>query len=159
MDTQAAETTAQQTPPTTLATVPTAQTGQRFAIASWIGQIVIAVILGQTLFFKFTDAPETRVIFENLGGRPAAIASGLFELLVVVLILIPRTAVFGALGGVLMMLGAIGSHLVVIGIAVPTPDGMGDDGGLLFAMAIVVLLMSAMVATLRREDALRLLGR
>jgi uncharacterized membrane protein YphA (DoxX/SURF4 family) len=139
--------------------VPTIQTGKPFLIASWVGQIVTAVILGQTLFFKFTDAPETRVIFENLGGRPAAIASGVFELIVVVLILIPRTAVFGALGAVLMMLGAIGSHLAVIGIAVPTPDGTGDDGGVLFGMAIVVLLMSTMVAMLRREDVLKLLRR
>lgn len=139
--------------------LPTTHSGKPWLIASWVGQLVSAVILAQTLFFKFTDAPETRVIFENLGGRPAAIASGVFELIVVVLILIPRTAVFGAIGGALMMLGAIGSHLAVIGIAVPTPDGTADDGGLLFGMAIVVLLMSLMVATLRRQDALRLLNR
>jgi len=135
------------------------RTRKPLLIASWIGQIIVAVILGQTLFFKFINAPETRVIFEDLGGRPAAIASGVFELIVVVLILVPRTAVFGALGAMLLMLGAIGSHLAVIGIAVPTPDGAGDDGGLLFGMATVVFLMAAMVAVLRRHDALRVLGR
>lgn len=138
---------------------PTIQRGKPFLIASWVGQLVIAVILGQTLFFKFTNAPETQVIFADLGGRPAAIASGIFELIVVVLVLIPRTAAFGAIGGVLMMLGAIASHLAVIGIAVPTPDGTGDDGGTLFGMAIVVLLMSAMVAVLRRGTILGLLKR
>lgn len=138
--------------------LPTVASGKPFVIASWIGQVIVAIILAQTLFFKFTNAPETRVIFEDLGGRPAAIASGVFELIVVVLILIPRTAFFGALGGVLMMLGAIGSHLAILGIAIPTPDG-GDDGGLLFGMAVVVLLMSAMVAVLRRESVLRLLRR
>jgi len=139
--------------------MPSVRTGKPFLIASWIGQVVVAVILGQTLFFKFTNAPETRVIFENLGGRPAALASAVFELIVVVLILIPRTAVFGAVGGVLIMLGAIGSHLAVIGIAVPTPDGTGDDGGTLFGMAIVVLLMSLMVAFLRRHTLLRAIGK
>ena len=139
--------------------MPTVQSGKPFVIASWIGQVVVAVILAQTLFFKFTNAPETQVIFEDLGGRPAAIASGVFELIVAILILIPRTAAFGAIGGVLMMLGAIASHLAVIGIAVPTPDGTGDDGGTLFGMAIVVLLMSAMVAVLRRRTILGLIKR
>ncbi len=136
--------------------LPTVASGTPFRIASWIGQIIVALILGQTLFFKFTNAPETQVIFEDLGGRPAAIASGVFELIVVVLVLIPRTAFFGALGGFLMMLGAIGSHLTILGIAIPAPDG-GDDGGLLFGMAVAVLLMSAMVALLRRDTAIRLL--
>lgn len=139
--------------------IPTVHSGKPFVIASWIGQVVVAAILAQTLFFKFTNAPETQVIFEDLGGRPASIASGVFELIVVILILIPRTAAFGAIGGVLMMLGAIASHLAVIGIAVPTPDGTGDDGGTLFGMAIVVLLMSAMVAVLRRGTILGLLKR
>ena len=139
--------------------LPTFESGKPFRIASWVGQVVTAVILGQTLFFKFTNAPETQVIFEDLGGRPAALASAVFELIIVVLILIPRTAAFGAVGGVLMMLGAIGSHLAVIGIAVPTPDGTGNDGGTLFIMAIIVLLMSAMVTVLRRRTLLRVIGK
>ncbi|MEQ8316205.1 MAG: hypothetical protein RIE77_10050 [Phycisphaerales bacterium] len=139
--------------------IPTIHSGKPFVIASWVGQLVVAGILAQTLFFKFTNAPETQVIFEDLGGRPAAIASGVFELVVVVLILIPRTAAFGAVGGALMMLGAIASHLAVIGIAVPTPDGTGDDGGTLFGMAVAVLLLSAMVAVLRRGTILGLLKR
>ena len=141
------------------AAAPSVRSGKPYLVASWIGQLVVAVILAQTLFFKFTNAPETRVIFEDLGGRPAALASGVFELIVVVLILIPRTAVFGAIGAALLMLGAIGSHLTVIGIAVPTPDGTGDDGGLLFGMALVVLLASLMVAFLRRHTVLGLLNR
>ncbi|MFI4916273.1 MAG: DoxX family protein [Phycisphaerales bacterium JB060] len=138
--------------------LPTVHSGKQCLVASWIGQIIVALILGQTLFFKFTNAPETQMIFEDLGGRPAAIASGVFEFIVVVLILIPRTAFLGALGGLLMMLGAIGSHLTILGIAIPTPDG-GDDGGLLFGMAVIVLLMSALVAVLRRRSAMRLIGR
>ena len=137
--------------------LPTIDSGKPFAIASWVGQIVTAVILGQTLFFKFTNHPQTQVIFQDLGGRPASLASAFAELFVVVLILVPKTAIFGTLGDVMIMLGAIASHIAVIGIAVPTPDGTGDDGGLLFGMAVVVLLMSAMVAALRRNAALGLL--
>ncbi len=137
--------------------LPTIHTAKPYLITSWVAQIIVAIVLAQTLFFKFTNAPETQVIFEKLGGRPAAIASGVFELIIVVLILIPKTAAWGALLGILMMLGAIGSHLAVIGIKVPNPDGTGDDGGLLFGMAIGVLLLSLMVAFLRRDAILGLI--
>lgn len=148
---------AEHTASTQASGLPTVHTGKPYAITSWVGQVIVAIVLAQTLFFKFTNAPETQVIFEKLGGRPAAIASGVLELIIVVLILIPKTAAWGALLGILMMIGAIGSHLAVIGIKVPTPDGTGDDGGMLFGMAIGVLLLSLMVAFLRRDTILGLL--
>jgi uncharacterized membrane protein YphA (DoxX/SURF4 family) len=139
--------------------LPTVHSGRAYTVASWVGQVIVAVILAQTLFFKFTNAPETQVIFEKLGGRPAAIGSGVMELVAVVLILVPRTAAWGALLAVGMMLGAIGSHLGVIGIKVPSPDGTSDDGGVLFGMALTVLAMALMVAFLRRRTVLGVLGR
>ena len=33
-------------------------------------RLVIAAILLQTLFFKFTGAPESKFIFETVGGEP-----------------------------------------------------------------------------------------
>jgi len=145
--------------PSSSASLPTVGSGRPYLVATWIGQVIVALILAQTLFFKFTNAPETQVIFENLGGRPAAIASGVFELFVVILILIPKTAAWGALLGAMMMVGAIGSHLAVIGIKVPAPDGNGDDGGMLFGMAIGVFLLSFLVAFLRRGAVLRLFAK
>lgn len=118
-------------------------------IASWILSVVAAAILVQTLFFKFTGAEESKWIFSQLGVEPwGRIAAALSELAAAVLLLVPRTRVFGALMSVGIMVGAIGSHLTVLGINVQ------DDGGLLFALALVVFGASAAVAWLHREDAL-----
>src|SRR5258706_6343173 len=40
------------------------------SIVSWLLQIVVAVILFQTLFFKFTGAEESKYIFNPLGLEP-----------------------------------------------------------------------------------------
>lgn len=118
--------------------------GRGATIASWVLQILAAAILGQTLFFKFTGAPEARHIFETLGVEPwGRYFTGAFELIAVVLLLIPRTAVFGSALAIALMLGAIGSHLGPLGIEVL------DDGGTLFGMAITTLLASVGVLVLR----------
>ena len=113
---------------------------------SWIAQIAAAVILLQTLFFKFTGAEESIYIFEKLGMEPfGRIGSGVAELIASVLLLIPGTAALGALLALGVMVGAIVSHLTVLGIEVQ------GDGGLLFAMACIVFVASATVAYLRRD--------
>ncbi len=120
---------------------------------SWVLQVVVAVILGQTLFFKFTAAPESVYIFETLGAEPwGRIGSGLVELLAVVLILAPWRPVYGALLALAVMAGAVCSHLTQLGIVVQ------DDGGTLFAMALVTLVSAATVVLLRRQE-LRAPGR
>jgi len=117
---------------------------------SWAAQIIAAVILGQTLFFKFTGAPESVYIFQQLGVEPwGRYATAVFELITVVLLLIPGTAGFGGLLAVALMLGAIGSHLTRLGIEVQ------GDGGLLFGMAIVTLIAGATVARIRRYQGKR----
>lgn len=131
--------------------------------STWAAQAVMALIYLQTLFFKFTYAPETQVIFKDLGGRLGASAAGMGELLTVVLLLIPRTAAWGALLSAAVMAAAIASHLLVIGIAVPAPDGAGTDGGALFAMAIFVSALTGFVLAMRyrqiTRDVNRLLNR
>jgi hypothetical protein len=117
------------------------------AIISWVLQIVAAVILGQTLFFKFTAAPESVYIFTKLGAEPwGRIGSGVAELIVAVLLLNPRTITFGAALSLGVISGAIVSHLTKLGIAVQ------DDGGLLFALALVTFACSAIVLVLRRRQ-------
>jgi hypothetical protein len=114
-------------------------------IVSWIAQLAAAVILGQTLFFKFSGAPESVQIFEQLGAEPwGRIGSGVMELVAVVLLLTPRLAALGGLLASGLMVGAIGSHLTRLGIEV------AGDGGTLFAMAWVVLISGTAVAYLRR---------
>ena len=114
---------------------------------SWSAQIVVAAILAQTLFFKFTAAPESVYIFTTLGLEPwGRIGSGIAELAATVLLLVPGRAAIGALVALGVILGALASHLGPLGIEVQ------GDGGLLFALACVVLVGSALVAWLRRRE-------
>lgn len=110
-------------------------------------RLVAAAILAQTLFFKFTGAPESVYIFTTLGLEPwGRIGSGIAELAAVILLLVPRTAALGALLGLGVMAGAIASHLTKLGIEVQ------GDGGLLFGLAGVVFAACATVLWLRRGD-------
>jgi hypothetical protein len=116
---------------------------------SWAAQIVVVLILAQTLFFKFTYAPETRFIFEERGGRAGATLIGLAELACVVLLLIPRCASVGALFSLGVIGGAIFTHLTALGIEVKNPDTGVGDGGLLFGLAVIVAMSSLVVLALR----------
>ena len=118
-----------------------------FAIASWILRGVAAVILLQTLFFKFTGAKESIYIFSILGLEPwGRIGSGVLELVAVLLLLYPKTPAIGAVLAVGLMLGAVGSHLTKLGIEVQ------GDKGLLFLLGVIVLVASTIVLLLRRKE-------
>lgn len=115
-------------------------------ILVWATRIIAAVILLQTLFFKFTAAPESVWIFETLGvGAVGRIGSGVIELIVASLLLVPKFTKLGSLGALGVMSGAILSHIFVLGIEVQ------GDGGLLFILAIIVVLMSGANLFLTRE--------
>jgi hypothetical protein len=116
-------------------------------VVSWILRAVAAVILLQTLFFKFTAAPESVYIFTRVGAEPwGRIGSGVLELIAAVLLLVPRTAWLGAGIALGVMTGAIVSHLTVLGVVVM------NDGGLLFALAFAVFLSSVVVIALHRRE-------
>ena len=120
---------------------------RKHTIVGWILQIIAAVILAQTLFFKFTGAEESKYIFTTLGVEPwGRVASGCAELLAVVLLLTPRTVTLGALFSLGVMTGAIGSHLTKLGIVVK------DDGGLLFGLVVTVFLCSGIILVIRRRQ-------
>jgi putative oxidoreductase len=117
------------------------------AAVSWLLQLVAAGILVQTLFFKFTGAAESVYIFTTLGVEPwGRIGSGVVELIASVLLLVPATAPIGAVMAVGVMSVAIVSHLSVLGIEVE------GDGGLLFALALIVFVCGAVVLTIRRAQ-------
>ncbi len=110
-------------------------------------RIVAAIILLQTLYFKFTGAPESKFIFSTLGIEPfGRWFAGISELVTCVMLLIPSTAVFGALMATGIMLGAIASHLFILGISVQ------NDGGLLFSLACIVLIASLTILILSRNQ-------
>lgn len=116
-------------------------------LISWILRIAAAVILLQTLFFKFTAAPESVYIFTKVGAEPwGRIGSGIVELIAAILLLTPRYSWLGSILAMGMMLGAIASHLTVLGIEV-----MGDRG-LLFGLALTVFIASAANLFLHRTE-------
>ncbi|MBY0455872.1 MAG: hypothetical protein K2V38_00895 [Gemmataceae bacterium] len=122
---------------------------------------MVAVILAQTLFFKFTYAPETAYIFDGRGGRPAATLVGTLELVAAILLLIPRRAAVGAGLALGLIGGAIFTHITALGIEVKNPTTGEGDGGLLFALAVAVAVGSLVVLAVRRRQlplADRLLG-
>jgi hypothetical protein len=126
-------------------------TGQ--SVTSWICQLIAAAVLLQTLFFKFSGAEESVYIFTTLGLEPwGRIGSGVVELAAAVLLLIPATAAVGAAVAMGVMGGAIMGHLTLLGIEVQ------GDGGLLFALALLVFVCAATVLVLRRGQ-LPLVGR
>jgi putative oxidoreductase len=116
---------------------------------SWVLQAAAAVILLQTLFFKFTGADESVYIFGKLGLEPwGRIGSGIAELFAACMLLHPRTAAVGALVALGIISGAILSHLTKLGVTLPE---VGDRGEL-FALALVVFAASAAVLVLRRRE-------
>jgi hypothetical protein len=118
-------------------------------ITSWILQAIAAVIMLQTLFFKFSGAGESVYIFRSLGAEPwGRIGSGVIELIAAVLLLAPRTTAYGAALTMLVASGAILSHLLFLGIAL-APVG---DKGELFALAVTTLLCASAVLLIHRRD-------
>ena len=116
-------------------------------IISWITRLVTAVILLQTLFFKFTGAPESVYIFTKIGVEPwGRIGLGVVELIAAILILLPRTAGMGAIISIGLMAGAIFFHLTKLGIEVQ------GDGGTLFSLAVIVMATSVIAAWIHRKE-------
>ena len=118
-------------------------------ILSWSLRGIAAILLVQTLFFKFTAAKESVYIFSTLGMEPwGRIGSGVVELIASILLLIPRTVVYGGVLSVGVISGAIFFHLTRLGIAL-RPVG---DNGELFALAVIVFVCSAAILILHRHE-------
>jgi len=110
-------------------------------------RIAVAIILIQTLRFKFTAHPDSVYIFEQVGLEPyGRIGIGIVELIAGILILIPRTVWMGALLSMGVLSGAIFMHFTKLGIEV------NNDGGLLFITALVTFILSAVVLFIYRKD-------
>ncbi len=116
-------------------------------IILWILRIIAALIMLQTLFFKFSGAEESIYIFTTVGMEPAGrYGSGVAELIASILILIPATSWLGALLGLGVISGAIFFHLTKLGIEVQ------GDGGYLFVLAVVVFVCCAIIAFISRKQ-------
>ena len=114
-------------------------------IVTWILRLVAAVIMLQTLFFKFTGHPESVELFTELGIEPwGRIGTGVIELIASILILIPTTTYLGAILAIGLMSGAIFSHLTVLGVSF-------GGSPLLFIYAVIVLIACAILLFFERE--------
>lgn len=110
-------------------------------------RIIVAIILIQTLRFKFTAHPDSVYIFSKVGIEPyGRIGTGIVELIAGILLLIPKTVWIGATMTLGIIGGAILMHLTKIGIEV------NGDGGVLFITAIITFILSAIILWTRRKE-------
>lgn len=118
-------------------------------IILWTNRLAAALIMLQTLYFKFSGAPESVYIFTAIGMEPwGRFGIGIGELIASALILIPSRSWMGGLAGMGLMAGAIFFHLTKLGVSVM------NDGGQLFAYALIVFICSAVVVYIQRNDAI-----
>ena len=121
-------------------------------IISWVLRLTVAIILIQTLYYKFTAHADSVHIFSELGVEPwGRIGLGIIELITAILVLIPNTKIIGMIISLGIIIGAISSHLLVLGINV------SNDGGGLFTLAIIVLIASVTFLMMNKKDVLSLI--
>ncbi len=122
-------------------------TTKQINLLLWIPKLLAALIMLQTLYFKFSGAPESIYIFSVTGMEPwGRIGSGIMELIASLLILVPATTAIGAVLGVGLMAGALFFHLTKLGIVVQ------DDGGQLFAYCLIVLICCLIIWWQKRDQ-------
>lgn len=101
-------------------------------------RVVAAIIMLQTLFFKFTGHTQSVELFTQLGVEPwGRIGTGIFELIASILLFIPTKIKYGALLTILLMCGAIFSHIIKLGFE--------GSNGQLFIMATITLVSASYV--------------
>jgi hypothetical protein len=109
--------------------------------------VVAAIILLQTLFFKFTAHPDSVYIFTQLGLEPyGRIGIGVAELITAFLLVWPRTRGFGAVIGLGVISGALFFHLTKLGINV------NNDGGKLFGLALATFVCCLVLVFIERKQ-------
>ncbi|MDB9910764.1 DoxX family protein [Flavobacteriaceae bacterium] len=110
-------------------------------------RIIVAVILLQTLRFKFLAHPDSVYIFTQVGMEPwGRIGIGVLELIASILLFLPKKIWMGAGLAAGLMAGAVMMHLTMIGIEVK------GDGGALFYTAIATLILSLMILCGKKKD-------
>ncbi len=120
-------------------------------VIAWVLRLVAAVILLQTLYFKFTAHPQSVYIFSTIGMEPwGRIGTGVMELIASVLILFPRTTAWGAGLGMGLMAGAIYFHLTKLGIEV-------DGDVILFLYAVIVFICCFILLILFKQQVLNVI--
>lgn len=116
-------------------------------IIVWILQIIVAITLLQTLYFKFSGSKESKYIFSKLGLEPwGRYLIGTLELAAAIMLVIPNTAAMGAALSIIIILPAIAAHIAKLGIPIM------KDRGLLFGLAFMTGLMSLAILIIRFKE-------
>ena len=117
-------------------------------ILLWVLRLLAALILLQTLYFKFTAHPQSVRLFTILGMEPwGRIGTGILELIASALILYPRTTGYGAMLGLGLMAGALFFHLTKLGI-------IFDGDAVLFSYALIVFVCCGILVFFYRKELL-----
>lgn len=137
-------------------------------VLPWLLVIFIAFVFIQSLFFKFSGAQETVIIFNTVAnwmasvGLPESLSEnfrnhggnliGGAEFIASILLLIPKTRIWGALLAIGLMSGAIFFHLATpLGVDRTIDASDTTDGGLLFFLACGVWIAAAVTVYLNRR--------
>ncbi len=127
-------------------TADTAAQSRKVKITSWVLQVLAAAAFLAAGGAKLAGAPMMVAIFDHIGiGQWFRVVTGSVEVLGAIALLIPATAVFGALLLAITMTCAVLTHLLVIG---------GNPGP-----AIVLLVINALIVWMLRSKITALLAR
>ncbi|TMB69663.1 MAG: DoxX family membrane protein [Deltaproteobacteria bacterium] len=122
-----------------------ASTGKIINVGLWILQIAAAGMFLMVGFFKLSGDPRMVALFDAIGlGQWFRYVTGSLEVLGALLLLIPRLSGLGALLLMGVMLGAVPTHLFVVG---------GSP-----LSAITLLIVTGVVAWGRRKRTMNFLA-
>jgi uncharacterized membrane protein YphA (DoxX/SURF4 family) len=112
-------------------------------------KLIAAIMMLQTLYFKFSGAQESIDLFTIIAGENEAlmrIGTGVLELIASILLFIPKKTWLGALLAVVLMGGAMMSHLTILGIE------HQNDKGALFISATITFLAATILLIQHKKD-------
>jgi uncharacterized membrane protein YphA (DoxX/SURF4 family) len=134
----------------------------------WLPVIFMVFILAGSLPFKFSGHPQPTHIFNTVGEwlglelfkEYGAVFIGAVELIASILLLIPKTRVYGAVVALGTMAGAIFFHLFTpLGVTVQwMENGIPQEDGTLFYTAVLVFVCAVWLI-LRRRNELPVIGK
>ena len=112
-------------------------------------KLVAAIIMLQTLFFKFSGAEQSINLFTTIAGENEAllrIGTGVIELIASILLFTPRKTWLGAILTIGLMGGAMMSHITILGIV------HNNDGGILFAGSAITFIAGTLLLILNKKE-------
>jgi len=119
----------------------------------WLFRIALAVLYLMMSLPKFSGQDITIHIFSTLGVEPwGRILTGVIEFIIFLLVLLPKTTVYGAILSLGTIVVAILLHFTVLGLVVKNASGSITDGGQIFITALIILALTLINLFIHRES-------